>query len=78
MALINRKLSGIETSFLMADEKHSHISSTLIRELAKWKTTLPGFVPDSISAEVFAKLGVPYDADGRVFGPVKTESSTLK
>ncbi|RYE96044.1 MAG: hypothetical protein EOO41_05040, partial [Methanobacteriota archaeon] len=44
MALINRKLSGIETCFLMADEAHSHVSSSLIRELARWKMTLPDFV----------------------------------
>jgi pantetheine-phosphate adenylyltransferase len=44
MALINRKLSGIETAFLMADERMSHISSTVIREMAKSKVTLPGFV----------------------------------
>lgn len=60
MGLINRKLSGVETAFLMADERLAHVSSTLIRGLAKWGVTLPGFVPDSISAEVYAKMGVPY------------------
>ena len=33
MALINRKLTGIETSFLMADERMSFVSSSLIREV---------------------------------------------
>jgi hypothetical protein len=61
MALVNRKLIGIETSFLMADEKHSHISSSLIRELAHFGKTLPEFVPVAIQNEVYSKLGVPYD-----------------
>jgi hypothetical protein len=60
MGLINRKLSGVETAFLMADEKLSHISSTLIRGLARWGVTLPGFVPESITGHVYAKMGVPY------------------
>ncbi len=60
MALVNRKLIGIETSFLMADEKNSHISSSLIRELAHFGKTLPEFVPESIQTEVYEKLGVPY------------------
>lgn len=36
--------AGLQTLFLMADERHTHISSTLIRELGRWKTTLPEFV----------------------------------
>ena len=36
MALANRHLSGIETVFLMADERVAHISSTLIRELGHY------------------------------------------
>lgn len=56
MALANRKLSGIETVFLMADEKHSHISSSLIRELAYHKSRLTEFVPSSIEDFVFNRL----------------------
>lgn len=33
MALINRRLSGIETAFLLADQKYEHVSSSLIREV---------------------------------------------
>lgn len=56
MALANRKLSGIETVFLMADEKHSHISSSLIRELTYHKSRLHEFVPSSIEEFVFQRL----------------------
>ena len=30
MAVYNRKLSGVETVMLFADEKHIHISSTIV------------------------------------------------
>ena len=56
MALANRHLSGIETVFLMADEKVAHISSTLIRELGRYKSRLQEFVPIEIEAEVFSKV----------------------
>lgn len=56
MALTNRKLSGLETIFLLADETVSHISSTLIRELGKFKRRLHDFIPSEIEDEVFKKL----------------------
>lgn len=58
MAILNRRLSSIETAFLMADEAHVHVSSTVIRELAKYNKIMEGFVPESICAEVYAKFGV--------------------
>lgn len=56
MALANRRLSGIETLFLMADEKIGHISSTLIRELGKYKSRLHEFVPAEIEPQVFERV----------------------
>lgn len=56
MALANRMISQIETIFLMADEKHGHISSTLIREFAHHKTRLHAFVPAEIEEKVYARL----------------------
>ena len=56
MALANRHLSGIETVFLMADERVAHISSTLIRELGCYKSRLHEFVPPEIEEQVFAKV----------------------
>ena len=58
MAILNRRLSGIETAFLMADEAHVHVSSSVIRELAKFQRVMGGFVHESISEEVYAKFGV--------------------
>lgn len=48
MALANRALSKIETLFLVSDEKLSHISSTLIREIAYFGGSLEEFVPKPI------------------------------
>lgn len=56
MALANRRLSGIETIFLMADEKLGHISSTLIRDLVRYKSRLLDFIPAEIESQVFERL----------------------
>lgn len=56
MALANRHLSGIETTFLMADERIGHISSTLIRELGHFKHHLHDFVPEEIEEMIFKRL----------------------
>lgn len=50
MAQANRKLSGIETLFLMADAEVSHISSTLIREIASHGAPLGDFIPKSLES----------------------------
>lgn len=52
MALANRKLSGIETLFLMADEKLAHINSSLIKEIAFFGGSLKGFVPPEVEKEI--------------------------
>lgn len=56
MALANRRMGGIETLFLMADESVAHISSSLIRELARYKSRLFDFVPKEIEDQVFNAL----------------------
>jgi pantetheine-phosphate adenylyltransferase len=56
MALTNRKLSSIETIFLLSDERLSHISSTLIKEMAKNQKRLFDFVPKEIEETVFIKI----------------------
>lgn len=56
MALANRHLSGIETVFLMADERVAHISSSLIREIGRYKGSLKEFIPKEIELRVSSKL----------------------
>lgn len=56
MAATNRKLSGMETLFLLADPAVLHISSTLIRELASHQAPLEAFIPKEIEQQVASRL----------------------
>ncbi len=56
MAQANKKLSGVETVFLLADERYSHISSSLIKEISFHKSSLKDFVPSSIEESVLKRL----------------------
>lgn len=56
MALANRRMSGIETLFLMPDERVAHISSSLIREIGRYHTTLNDFVPKEIEEMVLKRI----------------------
>ena len=59
MTLANRKLDPeVETVFLMADEAFSHVSSSLIKQIAPLACDeeLARFVPRSIVARLRAKL----------------------
>jgi pantetheine-phosphate adenylyltransferase len=56
MAVANRQLSGIDTLFLMADDRYAHLSSSLIRELASYGASLSQFVPKEIEQKVLQKL----------------------
>jgi pantetheine-phosphate adenylyltransferase len=47
IALMNKELEGVETLFLMTDEGLSHISSTIIREVAKNNGDVSPFVTKS-------------------------------
>jgi pantetheine-phosphate adenylyltransferase len=47
IALMNKELAKIETLFLMTDEGFSHISSTIIRDVAKNKGDISRFVTKS-------------------------------
>jgi pantetheine-phosphate adenylyltransferase len=60
MVLTNRKIAeNIETVFLMPGEKYSFISSTLVREIAKYGGDVKDFVPVEavkIIAEKYKKV----------------------
>jgi len=62
MTLANRKLDDdIETVFLMADEEFSHISSTLIKQIAALAgdEELSRFVPPEVVRELRQKMQTP-------------------
>lgn len=62
MALTNRALAPHqETVFLMASERYSHISSTLIKQIARMgqddsATSLAGFVPECVVTPLLDKV----------------------
>ncbi len=56
IADVNRELSGIETIVLFTEPIYTHISSTIVRELIRFKKDVSGFVPDNLHLkEVLAK-----------------------
>lgn len=58
MSLTNLALDpGIETVFLMAREQHSHISGTLLRQIAQLGGELEKFVPPAIKEALLERTG---------------------
>ena len=57
IALINRKLDpGIETLLMPSSEKYTYLSSTAVKEMAKYGADLSTFVPKEIIDDVNAKV----------------------
>ena len=59
MTMTNQRLDpAIETVFLMADGEYSHVSSTLIKQVARFgeETSLSRFVPPELVAPIMAKI----------------------
>ncbi len=48
MALVNRRLAGIETLFLPADPIKEHISSSIVKDVARHGGDITGMVPDNV------------------------------
>jgi pantetheine-phosphate adenylyltransferase len=58
VALMNRHLNpDIEALFLMTSLEHAHISSTLVKEVARHGGNITGLVPQPVAAALSAKLG---------------------
>ena len=56
LALTNRTISGIETVFVMADERVAYISSHLVREVAALGGDVSPLVPKGVLKALRAKL----------------------
>ena len=56
MALMNRHLTGIETVFLPGDPSLEHISSSLVKEVARYGGDVSGLVSDRVRDELLARL----------------------
>lgn len=57
MAVINRKLNPrLETMFLASSEKYTYLSSTIVKEMARYGAELSDFVPREIVDDVNARM----------------------
>ncbi len=57
MAMINRKLNPrLETMFLPSSTKYTYISSSVVKEMARYGADLSDFVPREIIADVNEKM----------------------
>jgi pantetheine-phosphate adenylyltransferase len=57
MALMNRRLApGVETVFLMADEKYSYVSSRLIKNVFELGGSVEGLVPQTVISRLQARV----------------------
>lgn len=53
IADMNRNISGIETLVLFTEPELTHISSTIVRELLRYKHDVSKFVPDGIEINIY-------------------------
>jgi len=68
MAQMNQKLSGIDTFFISTSPQYSFLSSSLVREVARFGGDVTGMVPPSIQTrleERFAELHAAQAAEGQ-------------
>ncbi|MGP6174921.1 pantetheine-phosphate adenylyltransferase [Corynebacterium sp. A21] len=49
MAQMNRRLSGVDTFFLLTDEKYGYVSSSLLKEVAKYGGDVSGLLPEAVA-----------------------------
>jgi pantetheine-phosphate adenylyltransferase len=55
IADVNRKISGIETFVLYTEPEHTHISSSIVRELLSYGKNVSEFVPESMQINNYLK-----------------------
>ena len=60
LALTNRAISGIETVFVLADERLAYISSTLVKEIGGLGGDTSSMVPPNVLAAIAKKAGKSY------------------
>ena len=57
MAVINRKLNPeLETMFLASSDKYTYLSSTIVKEMARYGANLAEFLPREIVGDVMEKM----------------------
>jgi pantetheine-phosphate adenylyltransferase len=59
MALMNRHLTGVETVFLPGDPRFEHISSSLVKEVARYGGDISGLVSDRVRDTLVDRVREP-------------------
>ena len=59
MALMNRHLTGVETVFLPGDPRFEHISSSLVKEVARYGGDISGLVSDRVRDALVDRVREP-------------------
>ncbi|MFC0530163.1 pantetheine-phosphate adenylyltransferase [Phytohabitans kaempferiae] len=57
MAQMNIGLAGVETLFMPTNPLYSFLSSSLVKEVAKWGGDVSSHVPDVVAARLLERLG---------------------
>ena len=57
MAQMNHRLSGVETLFLSSSPKWSFLSSSLVKEVARFGGDVEGLVPEHVKKALMDRLG---------------------
>ncbi|UFU01976.1 pantetheine-phosphate adenylyltransferase [Ruania suaedae] len=65
MALMNRHLSGVETVFVTGAPELAHVSSSMVKDVARYGGDIAGLVPPAVSDAVHAAISAPPPKDGR-------------
>ncbi|WP_147136891.1 pantetheine-phosphate adenylyltransferase [Stackebrandtia albiflava] len=57
MAQMNYGLEGVETLFMPTNPLYSFLSSSLVKDVAKWGGDIDGHVPAPVAARLVARMG---------------------
>lgn len=62
IASMNRKINeDVETFFIMTNNKYSFLSSSIVREIAKYNGPVTDLVPSAVEKALKEKFGYPHD-----------------
>lgn len=59
MGLMNRHLTGVETLFIPGNPRHEHVSSSLVKEVARFGGDVTGLVSDEVRDALVERLPRP-------------------
>ena len=61
MSQMNNRLTGLETLFVATNPEYSFLSSSLVKEVAKWGGDVTGLVPEPVQRRFASRLEQPGD-----------------